>query len=66
MLVLSVLLAKSLASLSTEAEKKNMETEFGGNRKVALILSWQRPEDSSLMPQELYPRSMRSLGAYIR
>jgi len=33
-----------------------METEFGGNRKVALILSRQRAEHSSLMPQELRPR----------
>jgi len=40
-----------------------METEFGGNKKVALILSWQRGEHSRLMPQELCPLSMRSLGA---
>ena len=42
-----------------------METEFGGNRKVALILSRQRAERSSLMPQELCPRSMRDKGIRI-
>ena len=42
-----------------------METEFGGNRKVALILSWQRGEHSRLMPQELCPSSRGSLGDYI-
>ena len=41
-----------------------MEEEFGGNRKVALILSWQRAEHRRLMPQELFPTSMSSLGAY--
>ena len=45
---------------------KNTETEFGGNRKVAFILSQRRGEHSSLMPQELCPPSLRSLGAYIR
>ena len=45
-----------------EAELKSMETEFGGNRMVAFILSWQRAEHSSLMPQELHPRCMRSPG----
>ena len=45
---------------------KNMETEFGGSRKLALILSRQRAEHSSLMPQKLCLRSMRSPGAYIR
>ena len=38
-----------------------MEAEFGGNRKVALILSWQRGEHRRLMPQELFPASMSSL-----
>ena len=32
---------------------KNTETEFGGNKKLALILSWQRGKQSRLMPQEL-------------
>ena len=32
-----------------------METEFGGNIKVALILSQQRGEHSRLMLQELCP-----------
>ena len=41
-----------------------METEFGGNRKVALILSWWRGGHSRFMPQELCPLSIRSLGAY--
>jgi hypothetical protein len=46
-----------------------METKFGGNRKVVLILSWQRGEHSRLLPQELWlpiPAFMRSLRAYIR
>ena len=30
---------------------------FGGNRKVALILSLQRGEQSRLVPQELCPPS---------
>ena len=49
---------------------KNMETEFGGNRKVAFILSWRRGEHSRLTPEELcphpHPRSTRSLGAYVK
>ena len=38
-----------------QSQMKNMETEFGGNRKVALILSWWRGARSKLMPQELGP-----------
>ena len=34
---------------------KNTETEFGGNRKVAFILSWRGGEHSRLMPEELCP-----------
>jgi len=34
--------AKILAFSAHQSGIKNMETEFGGNRKVALILSWQR------------------------
>ena len=34
--------------------------------KMALIFSQQRGKNSSLMPQELCPFSVRSLGAYIR
>ena len=41
---------------------KNTETEFGGNRKVALKLSWCRGEHSKLLLQELHPSSGRSLG----
>ena len=49
-------------------KKKDTETEFGGNRKVALILSQQKGKQSRLMPQELCPPStpMMSLGPYIR
>ena len=44
-----------------------METEFGGNRKLVLILSRWRGEDSRLMPQDLRsPDPLRSLEAYIR
>ena len=34
--------------------KKYMETEFGGNRKMALKISQQRGEHSRLRPQEPY------------
>ena len=36
------------------------------NRKGALILSRRRGEHGWLVPQELSPRSVRSLEAYIR
>ena len=55
-----------LAFSAHRKQVKITETEFGGNRKVALILIRQRAEHSSLMPQELCPHSMRSPGAYIR
>ena len=42
-----------------------METELGGNRKVALILSRWRREHSRLKLQEP-PLPIRNLGAYIR
>ena len=45
-----VLLAKILAISVTEVEFKNMEIQSGGNRKVALVVSWWRGEH---MPQEL-------------
>lgn len=56
--------AKILAFSAYQSRMKN--TEFGGNRKVAFILSQQRGEHSKLMPQELCPCSMKSLVAYIR
>ena len=58
-----LLLAKILTFSANRSQIKNTETEFGGNRKVALILSWWREEHSRLMPQALCPLSMRSLGA---
>ena len=54
-LVSGCLWQKSWPSLPTKAEEKNTETEFGGNRKVALILSQRRGKHSRLMPQELCP-----------
>ena len=39
-----------------------MEIEFGGNRKVALILNWWREEHSRFMPQEQHLPRMRSLS----
>ena len=36
------LLAKILAFSAHWSWMKNMDTKLGGNRKVALILSWQR------------------------
>ena len=41
-----------------------METESGGNRKVALILSQQRAEHSRFMPQKLCPLLEKSRGLY--
>ena len=57
---------KSWLSLPTETECKNAETEFGGKRKVTLILSQWRGAQSRFMPQELCPPCMSSLGAHIR
>ena len=51
-----------------QSQMKNMETEFGGDRKVALILSWWRWGHSRLRPQELFPPpfcSLRCLVAYV-
>ena len=50
-----VLLAKILAFSAHQDWMKNRETEFGENRKVALILGWQREEHSKLMLQQLCP-----------
>ena len=61
-----LLLAKILAFSAPQSQIKNTEIEFGKNRKVALILSQQRGEQSRLMPQKLSPLSMRNLGADIR
>ena len=42
-----------------------METEFGGNRKVAFILSWQRVEHRRFTPQELCAQlHKKSWGSY--
>ena len=48
-----------------QSQMKNMETEFGGDRKVAFILSWQRGEYSRLMPQELCSLHEESRGLYV-
>ena len=58
------LLPAKILAFSTH-QMKNTETEVGGNRKVAFILSWRRGKYSRLMPQELRSRSMKSLEAYI-
>ena len=63
--VFMLLLAKILAFSAHWSWIKNVEPEFGSNRNVALILSWQRGEHSWLTPQELPPTPMRSLGVYI-
>ena len=52
---------KSWPSLPTRAESKNTETEYGGNRKVTLILSQQRGEHSRLKPQERCHEPSRGL-----
>ena len=53
--VLVLLLARILAFSAHPSQKKNTETEFRGNRKVALLLSWWRGKNNRLMPQELRP-----------
>ena len=61
--------AKILAFCVHRSQMKNTKTEFRGNRKAVLILSWQRGEDSRLAPQELCPPSpppLRSLRAYVK
>ena len=48
-----LLSTKILAFSAHQSQVKNMETEFEGNRKVALILSQQREEHSRLTLKEL-------------
>ena len=62
----NILLAKILAFSDSQCQIKS--AEFGGNRKVALILSQWGREHNRFMPQELCPLTltMRSLGVYIR
>ena len=45
--VSGIVVGQNLGLLCIEAK-----TEFGGNRKEALILSWQRGEHSRLVTQE--------------
>ena len=58
------LLPAKISAFSTH-QMKNTETEFGGDRKVAFILSWQRGEYSRLMPQELCSLHEESRGLYV-
>ena len=51
-----------LAFFARRSRIKNTEAEFGGNKKVALILTRWRVH-RRLMPQELCPSSTSSLGA---
>ena len=65
--IVGVLLAKILSFSAQWSWMKNVETEFGGNRKVALIFSWWRGEHSRLLPQNLclpphHPATLRSLS----
>ena len=53
--VVKMLLAKTLAYSAHRSQEKNTETETGGNRKVAFILSRWRGEHSAVKPQELCP-----------
>ena len=43
-----------------------MEIEFGGNRKVALILNWWREEHSRFTPQEQRLPCMRCLSLCVK
>ena len=65
--IVGMLLAKILSFSAQWSWMKNVETEFGGNRKVALIFSWWRGEHSRLLPQNLclpphHPATLRSLS----
>ena len=57
--------AKILAFSAHWSQMKNMETELGGNRKVAFILSQRRWEHCRLMHEELclLTPSMRNLSS---
>ena len=66
--IVGVLLAKILSSSAQWSWMKNVETEFGGNRKVALILSQRRGEHSRLLPRNLclpphHPATLRGLSS---
>ena len=50
-----LLLDKILAFSAHQSQIKNKGIEFGGNRKVTYILSWQRGEHSRLKLQERWP-----------
>ena len=52
-----LLLAKILAFSAHQSQIRNTEAAPGGNRKVALILSWRIGEHSRFMPQKLCPPS---------
>ena len=46
--------------------QKPQPCRLKSHKQMAFILSWWRGEHGRLMPQELCPHSMRSLGVYIR
>ena len=48
--------SQKLGLLGPAKPNEKMWRQFGGNRKGAFILSWQRGERSRLVPQELCPR----------
>ena len=56
--------AKSLGFLCPLKLNKKVQRQFGGNRKVALILRQQRADTTSSCPRTVPPTSMRSLKAY--
>ena len=63
-LFIILLLAKIL--VFSDHQIKYMETEFGGNRKMALILSWYRGEHSRLILQELCPPPHEKSGGFYK
>ena len=64
--VVRMLLAKIWAYSAHQSQKKSKETETGGNRKVAFILSeGGRGEHSRVTPQDLCPHlHEKSRGFY--
>ena len=57
------MLAKLLGFSAYQSQIKKYGDRVWRYRRVALVLSWRRREDCRLIPQELRPHSMRTLGA---
>ena len=60
----SLLLAKILAFSAHQSQMKNMETEFGGNAKTALVLSLQKENTVGFCLKNRALHHEESRGAY--